>query len=259
MPMQLTEFENWKACTPRYGYTVGSKHDSGVVKFSSKERDDMGVHIVYSGSTVSKIQEIYNMDALEILGFHLVKQDRVVRMDVAIDFINCDVKVKDFQKAFESGNCDTRLRSATVVRSITGDGHTLYIGSRKTRKKLLRIYDKAAEQNIEGDWIRVELQVMKEPATVLAYKMFESDEPEKCIIGAIDKVCSFPTIDVWKKIISDNPQIEIGSIGRNDANTRRWLESQCVPALAREIRLDYDYWIHFQLKVEEAVKQISSK
>lgn len=253
--MHLTEFKNWNPCKPKYGYDIGTKHDTGVLKFSSQTRNDMGIHIIYTGKTIRRCQDTYNMNALDILGFHLVKQDKIARMDVAIDFINCDTPVKVFQKAFESGHCKTRLRSASVVKSLTNSGYTLYIGSRKNRKKLLRIYNKAAEQKIDGDWIRVELQVMQEPATVLAYKMFESDEPEKCIVGAIDKVCSFPTIEVWKEITSDNPQIKIGSVGSNDANTRRWLEMQVVPALAREIRLDYDYWIQFKLAVEESVKQ----
>lgn len=255
-PLELSEYGSWKLTRGGMGYDLGAKHDTGIRQYSSTKREDMGTHVVYSGMALKRVEEHVELKPLELLKYHLFRGDKISRLDVAVDLFNTGVDISEFETAFVNGDCKTQAKTGTKVQSLTGQGHTFYIGSRKARKKLLRIYDKASEQGLAGDWIRIEMQVMGEPASVLSYRLCNGKSQSKDIITAIAGFCSFPTVDIWNELMDNKESYKLGSISSEKGDTRRWLREQCVPALAKEIRLDMDYWLHFQVMVKNAVDGI---
>ena len=182
VPSYLWVFEDWETVRGGVGYDLGARHITGVKKLKSSTREDMGIHVIYSGTSLRRIEEHYKMDLVDLLRFHRLKGDKVARLDVAIDLINTGVAVDDFVRDYHEKRVRTLTKQGTVIKGLDSDDYTFYIGSRKARKKLLRIYNKAAEQKIEGDWIRVELQVMGKPATNLADILVKSDN-----VGRVSK------------------------------------------------------------------------
>lgn len=110
---------------------------------------------------------------------------RATRADVALDFVNYGFSVQELHERYiknearslltrlkESG--EQRIRSGVDFNGNSGETNTLYIGSKKSRKTFIRIYNKRVEQaaNLEAwlkkfdlfeirDWVRSEVQLMK--------------------------------------------------------------------------------------------------
>ncbi len=252
----LHDFHNWLPIGGQNGYTEGAKHPLGIRVYRNPLRNDMGTHTIYSGKAITKMNEMYGIEGIDILKHHIKNGHTVARLDVALDFVNTGLTVEQFQEQFMMGYCETRLRSASEVRNLTGAGHTFYIGSRKTRKKLIRVYDKAAEQNIEGDWLRVELQLMGKVATSISKKMYESSDTKAVLLGAIKDVVHFPHIFTWSQTFQDASEVHLGSNSSEKGKTQEWLMKQCLPALAKQIVVDHAFWMQFKLALNGYVDDI---
>ena len=241
----------WTDDSPRLGYTLAQKHETGVVAYKNFERPDMGRHVIYSSKTLDRIQEMYKIGGTDILIHHIKSGHNVARLDLAVDFRGYGAHVSDFVTAFKTGNVKTKLRTATIVTSLTQhrkfSGDTLYIGSMKKRKNLVRVYDKAAEQGKMGDWVRVELQIMSKKATSTAKMLTESENIKSDIIAIIRGVADFPTVECWRQLTVDIDSIKMETIPKTIGDTERWLLKQVVPALSRTIILNVDFWIKFKL------------
>jgi len=250
----------WVECKGKNGYTLGQKHATGVRVYKNNDRPDMGQHTVYSGKTLSKIESDYKMRPIELLQYHMSEGHTVARLDLAIDFKGYETDVQDFVDALNNGNAVTRLRSATVVNSLTGGGQTLYIGSMKKRKNLIRIYDKGAENGTGADWVRVELQIMGKKATSTARDISDCDDFEGTVLSVIKSIVNFPTVTVWKKLMSDQLEYSMKPVSKQIGDTEKWIMKQVLPALARTIVLDIDFWVQFKYSLQmEIAPEIRDK
>lgn len=251
--------DNWKQINGRLGYDKGLKHVTGVTRLSSSTRRDMGVHSIYTGKAMKRIEKDMKVTPMELLKHHLANHDNVARIDFSLDFINCGIVVNDFVDAWYAGNVITRAKSATYVKSITHAGSTFYVGSQKKRKKLLRVYDKGAEQGMSDvDWLRVELQIMGKPATTAGKGLVSSVDKPTYIAQAIAGYADFRTILPFQRAKNGDETIEIGSISSNKGDTRDWLENSVIPSLAREIVADSEYWVQFCLKLDSEIGRLKN-
>lgn len=250
----LIRDSQWVECTPRNGYTLGQKSAEGVTIYKNDSRPDMGRHIIYSGKVLEKIRGVKMLHSIDVLRWHISQGHSITRIDLAIDFKGWRASVQTYIDAFNKGECKTRLRSAQVVQSLTGGGDTLYIGSMKKRKNLVRIYDKAKELGVSGDWIRVELQIMGKKATGVSKQVSRADDTESTILGLIKSVIDFPSVGLWSMLMSGQIEVKIESIPKVQGDTELWLIKQCAPALARVVSLDVDFWFQFRLAFEEQLR-----
>lgn len=246
----LHDWENWQTTNGANGYSVGAKHTVGVKAYFAPNRPDMGVHTIYSSTALRRIQEMNGDTGIDVLRYHVAQGHNIARLDIALDFIGCGLTVQNFQDVFTAGIVKTRLKTASTVQSLTHAGHTLYLGSRKKRKKLVRVYDKAAEQGIEGDWVRVEIQVMGKPATVASQTIVQSDDVKSAMLGVIKGVVDFETIPAWIQVFADEGIVKIGTQSSEKGDTRDWIMNQVVPAMVKEVRLESAFWTQFKLKLE---------
>lgn len=255
---RLMDWNEWSLISGSNGYDIGAKHNpSGIKSYKSSSRKDMGTHTIYSGTTLKKLKRIYQMNSQDILKSHVESGHSITRIDLMIDFKECGLDVQMFQDAFLNGYADTRLRSASMIKNLTDKGHTFYIGSRKSRKKLVRIYDKSAELNIDGNWVRVELQLMGKPATQLSKEMMLRDSIEQTILEAIKGVINFPTIREWSHVFAYKRSIRLTGNTSQQSNTRKWLTEQVFTALAREISLDYQWWTQYKFSAEQVAEKMA--
>lgn len=250
----LHDWENWNDCNGVNGYTTGSKHTTGVRTYNNSQRLDMGKHTVYSGGALRRVEEYNGTSAYDVMDYHSQCGHSFTRIDLAVDFFNSCLEIDRFENDFMSGYADTQLKSASKVKNLTSDGYTLYIGSRKKIKKLVTVYDKAAEQGLSGDWIRVETRVMGKPATVAAETIrLDKESKGRALMGVVKSVINFPKIKEWCELADNVDKAEIGTISGEKGDVRKWLHDQCVPALVKEIILDPDFadefneWVRLKL------------
>lgn len=89
------------------------------------------------------------------------KDAHISRIDLACD---ChDEDPLDYDKILHATDRGHYVCLASDVRWICGSELCIYFGSPKSAR-MLRIYDKAAEQGIDGKWIRLELQLRNDAA-----------------------------------------------------------------------------------------------
>lgn len=110
---------------------------------------------------------------------------RLTRCDVAADDLMGIYPVKLAQQWWESGEFDNRGQrpKAKLYDDLeSGDGKTLYVGS-KDSEKMLRVYDKAKEMgDPEGVWVRYEGQFKASNRKELPLDMLR--DPAAYLLGA---------------------------------------------------------------------------
>lgn len=118
----------------------------------------------------------------------------ILRLDVALDDKNSKpyFKIEELIRKAKKGQYWSNGRDFTIHESKykLQTGKTLNIGSR-TSNMMFRIYDKAIERakatglDIDGSWNRVEIEVKKEPASDLFYRIAQDNESLENIIRGI--------------------------------------------------------------------------
>lgn len=120
-------------------------------------KPDMGVLLELTGEGCRTLEEVLDIDWVHF--FQKLLRDgkvkNITRLDIAYDtFDTFDIETfyKDvLNQSFVSRFSDYRVEKGSK-------GTSVYLGSSKSLI-MYRIYDKAAEQKISGNWIRFELQL----------------------------------------------------------------------------------------------------
>ena len=135
-------------------------------------------------SNYERLKELYEMI--------LADKGHIARCDVCYDVVD-GVTIEEVKEAVLKGCVVSRSRQVRIVDSyenkiegMESTGCTIYIGSRKS-EKMLRIYDKAKQQEEGGRKVRFELQMRNDVAGEALKKLTEGDEKgmAESIIGLI--------------------------------------------------------------------------
>lgn len=229
-PVQATERYIEKG--GRMGYKVTYQYESGVMHLWSDDRPE--VHCIYSGKTLARMTGI--MSGRELVQWHLDLGHRVTRIDTAIDAFDSRCEVTEFAKEWATGNVKTHARSGLFISDPKGEsGDTLYVGSIKKRRKLLRIYDKAKEQRVDKDWIRFEMQYGQGAARSASKTIADSpDSLGRVIMGQMRGFCEF-NHPVYQNIIENAESLKTPhDMPKGRTGREAWIWSQVVPALVKQ-------------------------
>lgn len=168
----------------------------------------------------------------------------VNRLDLASD--TQAFNVDNFDYAIRSNQIVTKYRRENMSRTYNynGTGDTLYIGSRKSSKAMLRVYKKIDDEGLDEIFkneyfTRVEMELKDERSTLAAHALMNLP-PEQwhehyaqllngmfVITQAWWQDWLTTSRKWWLKIIQRKPQIE--RIGK-------WLDRQVLPSLAAYVR-----------------------
>jgi len=198
---------------------------------------------------------------------------RATRVDLAFDdrlgrveWAYLDALVEAFV-GDSSISCDeiiTRLRRVDEFRTLSGPGRTYYFGAPSSDTRL-RIYDKAAEQGLDGHWIRFEYQLRRGPARLI-WDALVQDSGAAEICASYWRVARRPS-DSSDSNSSRWPaapwfaELIAGGSGRPSvaatettlADSMRWISSQVAPSLAaiREALgpAAFSQWLHHLVAV----------
>lgn len=125
-------------------------------------REDMGVCVDMSGSGCRTFETYSSSSWDDLFSLILTPDYNISRLDVACDDHTGLLDIDVLRDDTDDHHYVSKARTWEVQYGSAGT--TIYHGSKKS-DMLIRIYDKAAEQNLEEHWVRVELQMRDAIAT----------------------------------------------------------------------------------------------
>lgn len=233
-----------KVITALNGYTRAIQYSTGAIEMWSPERPKMGIHMVYSGKTLQKIHEQLGVTRDEMLRFHTSTGGRVSRIDFAIDIREGKIDLKLLWDELEAETAKTKSQHSRT-QSGGNKGDTVYIGSRKKRKKMVRIYDKAKELgDYVSDFIRCELECRGQVAQSSSRLFQDSGYDAKTILAMVRAFVDFRDVRQWVDVFTSDPlKIPVGT--HETGETEKWLLNQVAPSLARVMLDNPDFDVEF--------------
>lgn len=232
-PQELSEEK--VECKPFNGYNQAVRYSDGRIELVHTTRKEMGTHVVLSGQTLSAMP-ISRENILK----HLVEHGgTITRLDVAIDCFNCDLNPKRATEEIENDRCKTKARLFPLWHDAKTPGYTQYIG-KKSSTAFCRIYDKAAEMGVSGDYTRVECSFGSNRAHAAALACLRGEDYRGVVRGFVD----FSDWSEWNEIMSAIPVPTRET--RSITNTKRWLLDAAATSLAREMFLDGEHDFYFR-------------
>ena len=142
------------------GYKSMSIENTTKIKWLKDGNSDMGQHYIISGQSC-RILESLNISLLDIL--RQLNENytiNITRLDIAMDIFENKTLLKSIVEAYNSDNYRSKAKSSNIIISKDSNGRigtTINFGSRQSAV-LIRIYDKAAESDMEVNWVRIEIE-----------------------------------------------------------------------------------------------------
>jgi len=247
--------QGWRESAALHGYTRAVTSPMGANVAWNPSVPAMGVHCTYSGSALRSLGK-GGLMFTDVMQFHYDNNDGCSRIDLALDVRDSGLSIPALfreinrLKSNEPTLCNKcSAQSYSLIESENG-GATLYVGSR-TSMQMLRIYNKAAEQGLTGDWLRFEVEVKGSKALALHKQLCEGyhfqmyQRCQQLIVSMVD--FNFPA---WREIFTQKG-VKIGVPKITDRQTRVWLMSQVAPAVAKYIQTkgEEDFLVDFNREV----------
>ena len=208
----------------------------------------MKVNIILNGTTLASMRSAGWSDYDILHWLKSMPNCKFSRIDVAVTSEKTDGSMHGLlphavHYLAKNGLCETKLKLDNPVPNPDMEVETAYIGSRKSRNRLFRAYDKGLELGgAARKIIRYELETRKN-ATHIANELHD----KRTDIGAlIRRYVDFPQVKDWIEIMgtetAENYRIDDDRpknvIDREAHNARlHWLFTSVAPAMARV--LDY--------------------
>lgn len=201
-------------------------------------RQDMGIHIAYSGKTLNTYRD-NDVNVIDVLRWHLSRHATCSRIDLAFDIRDSAMKISELYEFLKTGMAVTTAKTYQLIIGNDG-GCTLYLGSRQS-EAFLRIYDKGIESGEGGNWLRVELELKSSKAQFAAYTMSNAPD-EKTFQWAqswLNGFVSFPDT-TWRDLLH-REAIPLASANKPERDTRKWLVETVAPAMGKYMNRTGDY------------------
>jgi len=162
----------------------------------------------------------------------------ITRIDLACDFSGLDFKPLDLYKSWQEKRMITHVQRVSKVESMAGDrraGVTVYIGSRES-PRLLRVYDKAAEQNQKGFWIRLEIE-FKKPLAERAARLCHTEDIAVAFWSEFDNLIPDSGVKWIEALKSREGLTPVDEIGRKETSGgEHWYMSIALAAVLEKIK-----------------------
>jgi len=246
------------------GYTAGGFVCDGLGRVAfNLDRPEMGVHLSLSGQALAVLRNRFGSgwDTVQFLRdiFGFVAPcvplgeagGQCTRADYAFDDFQGSLCLPLMQELIEGKfqrdepTMTTRAKSSPrAIRQLDGVGHTIYLGSPSSDTQV-RVYDKAAQQGLDGEWNRVELQVRSDRADLLTRRFLEggSQVVSEVLLSYLDfkdlgssakRVQDRPTASWWSKFLgaTDKFFLSVGAEVRSLQDSMDWVFSQVSTTLA---------------------------
>ena len=142
------------------GYKSMSLEQTTQIKWLKDGNENMGQHFIISGRSC-RILESLDISLLDILRqLNENYMINITRLDIAMDIFENKTLLNSIVEAYNSNDYRSKAKSSNIIISKGSNGRigtTINFGSRQSAV-LIRIYDKAAESDMEVNWVRIEIE-----------------------------------------------------------------------------------------------------
>lgn len=215
--------------------------DPGLIISVPKDMGKQGIKVEFSGAW-----DHADLPHRLILHNALMHEWNVTRIDVAVDLFETGIKPRWIFHLYEH----LHVGSETQPKYFPGKkGATVYIGSRES-DRMLRIYDKGAEQGVDTDWLRVEGEYKGKLAKVVAEQFLAN--PGTVVEDMRNKLdLPLYALDIFLERLASGEHAKIKSPVKAKSDRERWLYEQVLPALRTLAYTDYDAAAGFVMACQE--------
>lgn len=221
-----------RSATPRNGYTTASKSSDGVLCMWHSNFPEMGLHVIFDGSTLRNIFTRRGIHAEAVLQEASRAGASITRLDLAADAENEQIDMVSIWKAIERGDRVGTARKFSQMNGLAG-GHTIYVGSR-TSERFIRLYDKAAEMGRPGvDWKRLELETKGMMARAATDAIQRGETLSSVFNAFVTDAIDMPKSKHWQAFLVDKSQAMDMVKLQKTSDTEKWIDSQVIAAVAR--------------------------
>lgn len=205
------------------------------------DRLEMGVHVVLPSSALQRWAAISGVPVLDFLYDMRSRGAVFTRVDIAQD--TDAVSMDRVIAAYENGLIVTKLQSEQVIdgrKRGKPAGKTLYVGNRSGRR-YVRLYDKAAEQGVEGTWVRCEVEFKREHAQTAVDHLLSGADARELLLSTIDfreldnpEVKRRSRCDWWQAWVevAETVTFPVRKAAAAVADSMAWVVKAVVPTLA---------------------------
>lgn len=218
------------------GYDTGLEYIDGRMELCSSTRPEMGVHVIISGETISRLCELVKITSFDIVND--LGARGVTRLDIAIDVKYGTLHIAELFNMLELDKVDTSIEKWLYLQGAKKQGETLYVGAPGSDKRV-RIYDKSAESGTDYEWTRIELQYRHKYAKRAARALLGTSEPHLRVASMINEFINFKGNREWSMVMGSDT-IKLGKPEPSSSNRREWLLDTAATALASEMVVGVD-------------------
>jgi len=238
------------------GYSSVKQYSNGHMEMMNPNRPDMGIHVIYSGATLQNIAADMKISRDTILNWHLERGAKATRIDYALNIHNSGIDMNNLWQQLEDKQAKTNSGHTRIEKG-NNQGYTIYVGSKKKPKKLIRIYDKAKEmKDFTSDYLRVELQTNQDVARNGLNLYVGAEDKYDIVNGMIKKFCNFPEYKLWTEIFNaENVKIPVPT--HIQGNTEKWLLEKVAPSLAKAVFQRSEFMIEFHQVLKDRINELA--
>jgi len=218
--------------TARNGYTEACQDKNGVLRMWNYAREEMGNHVIVSGSTLQNLLEHYAINQQELLSSIVNAGGSITRLDLATDAKDEQVDYSIIWERLERREYTGNAQKTSRLQGSDG-GTTIYIGSR-TSERFLRLYDKAIQSgNSDTLWARLELETKGMVARGLANLLNSTNNWGGAFLQMVNGMVQMDECRDWTNLLPYGvtpigiPKLE------KQTDTEAWIEKQVISAIAK--------------------------
>lgn len=221
---------------------------------------DMGICVSMSGNgcrtfeTFSRLAASPDKNGKESVSFMMLfrlinssPDAHISRLDIACDEKEGSLNMGTIIDCVNNGEINSRLTKRTVYSQMDGRknaGQTVYIGAPSSDFRI-RIYDKAAEQQIDGHWIRVEMVLRSKNANAFVSELMKNGDIGRLAAQVLNDKLSFIVPDDtnisrctvcvwWTAFVDELEKVHLVArcvIQHSVEKLADWIDSQVAPTL----------------------------
>lgn len=185
----------------------------------------MGVHVSMSGQGCREWEFMTGLTINWLIWALIENKATFSRLDLAVDDYKGYFTIKQIKRYVKDRLLQSKFKSAISIEKLCIEdgqtqGETIYFGSESSRIRI-RMYDKAAEQKVDGHWVRTEIQFRDERADAIATRIANNTPVGVAIKGVLANYLRFlkkgsgkkrsrwKTAVFWEKFLGDVEPIRL--------------------------------------------------
>jgi hypothetical protein len=235
--LDCTTSEN--ECRPFPWYTASRLITGGGRVDWNEDKPFQGVLYTFTGTDLAA-QALRGIFPVALINrFRATPKANFTRLDLALDVFWPEARPSALMDNFRSGEVHTHVQKATSIMGYRKDGEphgeTQYFGSR-TGERMLRCYDKAAEQEVDGAWTRLELELKQQQANRAAAAL-KKTSVGVVASGMMQEFLPF-TVDWYQRLMAECHAGNFSEdyVGRHEGDRNTWLLRVAGPAFIQALK-----------------------